>query len=295
MNKFSIIAASMLAIASTSAFADETKAPPVTVKVFGEVRAFVEATSQDDVDASVQSTNSNLGVVANAEVAENISVFGELSGDVDVNSANALTTRFGYAGVQHDKLGAISFGKHMSIMEIFVDKGDQFFEGGNAGVQKQDFYQSNSVRYMNKMGDIEIGALAVMTDDAQNEEIDSFQIGAGFAGIGVAYAYNNVTDIGHYGIGAERKFGPILVAGSLSMTDAATDVIGYEAVVGYDLNDSLTIKGGYGDTDAANDDGVITGATEYKFGNSGAIGFATVDYDLDSEDWTARSGISFTF
>jgi predicted porin len=294
MNKFSIIAASMLAIAATGAIADETKAP-VTAKVFGEVRAFVEATSQDDVDASVQSTSSKLGVVANAEVAENISVFGELSGDVDVNSANALTTRFGYAGVQHDKLGAVSFGKHMSLMEIFVDKGDQFFEGGNVGVQKQGFYQSNSVRYMNKMGDIEIGALAVMTDDAQNEAIDSFQIGAGFAGIGVAYAFDNVADIGHYGIGVERKFGPILVAGSLSMTDAATDVIGYEAVVGYDLNDSLTIKGGYGDTDAANDDGVITGATEYKFGNSGAIGFATVDYDLDSEDWTARSGISFTF
>lgn len=294
MNRFSIIAASMLAIASTSAFADETKAP-VTAKVFGEVRAFVEATSQDDVDASVQSSSSKLGVVANADAANGFSVFGELSADVNVNSGNALTTRFGYAGIQHDTFGAVSFGKHMSLMEIFVDKGDQFFEGGNAGVQKQDFYQSNSVRYMNKIGDLQIGALAVMTDDAQNEVIDSFQVGAEIFGIGAAYAYNAVTDIAHYGVGIERNFGPILVAGSVSMKDAATDVIGYEAVVGYDLTDTLTLKAGYGDTDAANDDGVITGGAEYKFGDSGAVAFATVDYDNDATDWTARSGISFTF
>lgn len=294
MNKFTMVAASMLAIASTSAFADNHPAP-ATAKVFGEVRAFVQATSQDDVDPSVRSDSSKLGVVANAGVAENISVFGELSADVDVNSSNALTTRFGYAGVQHDTLGAISLGKHMSLMEIFVDKGDQFFEGGNAGVQKQDFYQSNSVRYMNKIGDLQIGALAVMTDDAQNETIDSFQVGAEMFGIGVAYAYNAITDIAHYGVGIERNFGPILVAGSVSMQDAATDVIGYEAVVGYDLTDTLTLKAGYGDTDAANDDGVITGGAEYKFGDSGAVAFATVDYDNDATDWTARSGISFTF
>jgi len=295
MNKFSIIAVSMLAIFATNGVvADEAKTP-VTAKVFGEVRAFVNVTSQDNVDASVESSSSKIGVVANADASDNISVFGELSADVDVNSSSALTTRFGYAGVKHDTFGAISLGKHMSIMEIFVDKGDQFFEGGNAGVQKQDFYQSNSVRYMNKIGDIEIGGLAVMTDDAQNEAIDSFQIGAGYAGIGIAYAYNNLTDIGHYGIGAERKYGPILLAGSLSMQDATTDVIGYEAVVGYDVTDAVTIKGGYSDTDAANDDGVITGGTEYKFGDSGAVAFATVDYDNDSEDWTARSGISLTF
>lgn len=291
MNKFSIIAASILAIASTSAFAQET---PVDVKVFGEVRGFVEATSQNDVDPSVKSTDSKFGVTASSKVSESVSVFGELSANVDVNSGNALTTRFGYVGVQNDTLGAVSIGKHMSIMETFVDKGDKFFNGGNAGVQKQDFYQSNSVRYMNKVGDLQFGGLAVMTDDAQNKTIDSFQVGAEMFGIGVAYAHNNLTDISHYGVGAERKFGPVLVAGSLSMKDAATDVIGYEAVIGYDVTSALTFKAGYSDTDAAGDSGTITGATEYRFGKN-TTGFVTVDYDRDTSDWTARSGISFSF
>ena len=298
---FGLVTTAIMVLGSCSTYAGEKAADKMNVKVFGEARAFLEATNKSNTDSEIKSTDSKLGVKFNGKANDNLSVFGELSANIDVNGdgADDLTTRFGYVGVG-TPFGNISIGKQMSIMETYVDKADIFYNGGNLGVQKQGFYQKNSLKYTNNIGPFSVGALGVFTDDAADKTIDSFQLGAGIDGaglipnIGVAYARNEITDINHYGIGADKKIGKLLLAGSLSMKDAATDVIGYELATGFDLTKALTLKAGWSDTDAANDDGTITGGGEFKIGNQ-AVAFSTVDYDIDGSDYTIRTGLSIQF
>jgi len=302
MIKQTIIAGMLVAFASTPAFsADTTKAKDLVNKInitpFGEIRAYVEASSANAVDTTIKSSSSHIGIKADAN-AGITNIFGELSVDVDINSAGAddLTTRYGYVGVSAPIYGALSIGKQQSIQESFVDKADIFYNGGNTGVQKMSEQLTNTVKYENSIGGIKVGGLIQATNDASNEEVDKLQLGAEFKGVGIAYAKDNVTDDTYYGIGASRKYGKILVAGSYSILKPKTgaQTRGFDIAGGYDMSDDLTLKAGFSDTDAVSDDGVITGGAEYKLGYS-AVAFSTVDYDRDATDWTARTGISIKF
>jgi|TARA_B110000240_G_C13454349_1_gene433903 hypothetical protein len=297
---FGAMVATALVLSTGSAYADtDSVLSSVKVKVFGEARAFIEASDATNVDAEIKSTDSKLGVKFNSEGP--IGVFGELSADVAVNGngTDDLTTRFGYVGV-NTPFGDVSLGKQMSIMEIYVDKADIFMNGGNQSVQKQDFFQKNSLKYMGTFDKVSVGGLAVMTDDSSNKDIDSWQLGAGYEGegyvpsIGVAYARDAINDINHYGIGLSKTLNKLSLAGSFSVKDQLVDVTGYELVAGYAVSDALTVKGGYGDTDTAGDDGLVTAGAEYMLLKD-ALAFTTVDYDVDASNYTLRTGLSISF
>lgn len=297
-----VIGAALLAtFLTTSAFADTAKSSQVanswSVTPFGEARVFVEGSTANNVDPEVKSTDTKGGLKLNGKVGR-VDVFGELSADVNINGASdTIETRFGYVGVGLQQFGSISIGKQMSLQEEFVDKADFFYNGGNAGVQKMGFYQSNSVVYKNSIGGVKVGALVAMTDsDAGNDTFDRYQVGAEFMGIGVAYGKDNGTDDVFYGVGFNRKYGPLQVVGSLSAKDpnAGDRVVGYELGVGYDVLTDVTIKAGFSDTDATNDDGVVTVGGEYRIGQQATL-FTTVDYDRDSTEYTGKAGISLKF
>jgi|DEB0MinimDraft_4_1074332.scaffolds.fasta_scaffold01813_5 predicted porin len=302
MIKKNLLTASVIALAvsTSAAFAADEKASPINnfdVKVFGEVRTFVEATSRDDVDISASASDTKFGFKASGD-AGLVKIFGELSADVDVNADgdNDLRTRYAYVGVGLPKLGNVSIGRQVSLQEGFVDKADVFYSAGNNSVQKQAVKQNNSVVYSNSFGSVKVGAMAVMTDDAQNETVDMYQIGAEVMGIGVAMGVDNLTEDKWYGIGASRDFGKIGVAASLSAKDpnVGDRVIGLETAVSYSLNDLVTATGGYNKTDVSSDDGHAIGQVAYKV-SSNLTAFANVDYDITGSDYTGRAGMSLAF
>lgn len=316
MIKQSIIAGAIMALASTAVLAEDKKADPVNtwdVKAFGEVRAYGEVSSKDNVDAEIKSDSTKFGFKVDGQAGA-VGVFGELSADVDINGdgTDDLATRFGYVGVSLPKFGSVSLGKQMSIQEGFVDKADKFYSAGNNSVQKMSFYQSNSIKYTNTIGRVDVGALAAMTnDDADNDALDRYQIGASFMNVGVSFGEDNTTDTTFYGIGYSDKFGKIGVGASYTIKDVAGNVgigkaiawdsdktttvtRGIELAVSYDVSDAITTTGGYNKTDVAGDDGNAIGEVAYKI-SSNAVAFGNVEYDIDSSDHTSRVGISITF
>ena len=317
MIKHTIIAGAVMALASTSALADSHTTKDATTKnnwdvsAFGEIRAFAQGSSKKDVDTEVKSDSTKFGFKANGQQGP-VGIFGELSANVDVNGTDGVTTRFGYVGVSLPKFGSVSLGKQMSIQEGFVDKADVFYSAGNNSVQKMSFYQKNSIKYTNTIGGVGIGALVVMTDDdADNDALDRWQIGARFMNVGVALGEDNTTDTTFYGIGYRNKFGKIGVGASYTIKDVAGNVgigkaimwdsdktttvtRGIELAVSYDVSDAITATGGYNKTDVAGDDGNAIGEVAYKI-SSNVVAFGNVEYDIDSSDHTTRAGISITF
>ena len=136
-----------------------------------------------------------------------------------------------------------------------------------------------------------------MTNDAQNHDLDLYQFGVGYKGVGVAYARDEINSSDYYGLGVSHKFGKIGAYGSVSVLDddtQANDAVGYELAGSYDLNKELTLLAGWQDTDVTSDDGNLTLESQYKIAEK-SVFFTNIDYDLTTDDVIARTGLSFTF
>lgn len=313
MKKSIIILLTAMTFISTSAFAGE-KAVKNTwdVKAYGEIRAFGELDSRENVDAEVKTSDTKFGFKVKGE-SGNIGVFGELSANVDVNgSSDTVASRFGYVGVSLPKYGSLSLGKQMSIQEQFVDKADVFYSAGNNSIQKMAFTQKNSVKYTNNISNIKVGALVAAADgDANNDNIDRWQLGVGIKGVGIAVGKDNNTSTDYYGIGFKTKLLDNLgIATSFSVEDASTDASigkaltwgddtagitrGIEFALSYDMSEKLTLTGGYNMTDVDTDDGNLVGQVSYAVVEN-AVLFSNLEYDIDESESITRAGLSIKF
>ena len=264
------------------------------IALTARAKAFVEVGDEKDKDAEIKSSDTNITLKFDKAVdGRNLDVFGELSADIDVNASDQITTRFGYVGIKNDMLGAFSIGKTMSIMDQYVDKADVFQNSGNQGVQKTPFKLRNSWKYENSFRDIKFGAQGQIYDDSKDETFDMVQYGVVYKGIGVVGAWDNNADINYYGIGTKQEFGKYMAAGSITMKDAAVDVLGYELAVGYKVLPDVQLIAGWQDTDATGDDGNLTSGAYYTLGQAQL--FAEGDYDLTTEDSVARIGFEIKF
>lgn len=297
--KKTLLTAAMAATLSTAAFAGASErtytAPELSVS--GEVRTYVEMSSTD-TDPEVKSSDTKLVVKWNGQATDALSVFGEIGANVDAagpDGQDDLTTRFAYVGVKGN-FGALSIGRQISIMEGYVDQADRFYNGGNDGVQKMDFYQDNAVKFVKEMGELEVAAQVTMVEDANDETFDTYQVGAMYNGLGVAYGKDNTNDTTYMGAGYTMALSDSLsVAGSVSEKETATaTTFGYELLATTKLDGANTLKVGYQDTDAAGDDGTVTAGFEHAIGKS-VTAFATVDHFVETGDNTLYTGLSFVF
>ena len=314
MIKQSIIAGAVMALASTTALAEEKAAAPVNtwdVSAFGQVRAYAEIDSRDNVDPAIDSDSTRFGFTGKGQAGA-VGIFGELSANVNINDANELTTRFGYVGVSLPKLGSVSLGRQHSVQDGFTDAADIFMSAGNNSVQQMGFYQNNSIKYTNEIGGIKIGALAAMADgDAGNDTIDRYEVGVGAYGFAVSMGQDEGTNTSYYGIGYGASYGKISVGASYTIADvndggSFTDIImfdssdttavtrGIELAASYAVSDKVTVSGGYNTTDAAGDDGNGIGEVTYALGSS-ATAFGNLEYDIADSEYVTRAGINIKF
>lgn len=295
-----LIGAALAAFVSSGASAEEIKIGKMKVDFFGQVQSQLELDSTKNVDPTITSSRTRFGVKGKQDVGKGVYVLGRYSVDVDVlgDGDNDLRTRFGYVGIGHNVLGELQIGKTDSIAEEFVDKADVFTYRGNNATQKLTRKQKSSIKYTNShFGGVKLGAQATMTDDdANNDTLDTWQLGAEYKGVGVNYATDVVNDINYYGVGYSDKVGPALFAASVSLKDVSTgdDVLGYELAAGYDVTPKAQLLVGWQDTDAKGNTGDITTEVNYKFSKQ-AIGFADWEYDRTSEEWKSAIGVKVKF
>jgi predicted porin len=283
-----------LTISSTAFAGAAVKDLTKDLNLTARAKVFTEMGTEKGKDAEIKSTNTNITLKFDKEAGVLLNVFGELSGDIDINgTSDTISTRFGYIGIKNDKLGALSIGKTMSIMDVYVDKADVFQNSGNQGVQKTPFKLTNSWKYEKTIGDFGFGAQGQIEDDAKDETFDLVQYGVTYKGIGAVVAIDQSEDINYYGVGAKEDIGKFMAAGSFTIKDAAVDVRGYELAVGYMVTPVVQVIGGWQDTDATADDGNITAGAYYTIGKAQL--FAEGDYDLDSEESVARIGLDIKF
>lgn len=299
--KFLVLATALMFVGISTTWAKDkslVKAPTgVDMTTYGEVRAYVETSTEDDVDTAIKTSDSKVGL--KFKTLDPLYVFGEISANVDLSSdgEDDLTTRFGYIGLGNEKYGELSIGRTMSIMDTFVDKADVFYGAGNQGVQKTPFSMNNSLKYTGSFSGIDVGFQTQMTDDSANHNLDLYQFGLGYKGVGVSYARDEINSSDYYGLGVSKKFGKIGAFGSISILDDDTqsnDAVGYELAGSYNFNEKLTLLGGWQDTDVESDDGNLTIESQYDIAKQ-SVFFTNVDYDLTTEEATLRTGVSFTF
>jgi len=162
----------------------------------------------------------------------------ELGVDVDDSGSDTLDSRLAYVGVENNGV-AITVGRQA---HSWVSKTANFSVYGSNAVFKYGDRSSNTIKLDN-------GSFAVMgmVDGSTGEDgLDLWEasLSHSVSGIDVAagYADDVVNDISYWGASASTTVGDITVASTYTIKDAATDLVGMEATVGWK---ALTV--GYGD------------------------------------------------
>ena len=172
------------------------------------------------------------------------------------------------------------------------------------------FTQNNSVKYMNEISGVKFGALAARTEDTGDKDLDRYQLGAEFMGLGVSFGKDEINSKTYMGVGYSKSMGKFGIHGSYSLVDTASNGVkdrllwntaetstvtrGYELAVSYAMDDAITVTGGFNDTDATGDQGTAVGEVSYKISDN-AVAFSNMELDVDGSDTTTRAGISIKF
>jgi len=164
----------------------------------------------------------------------------ELGLDVDDSGSNALDSRLAYVGVENNGV-AITVGRQ-SHPFASVSKTGNFEVYGSNAVFKYGDRSSNTI----KLDNGSFAAMAMVDGSSGQDGIDLWEasLSHSVSGIDVAagYADDVVNDISYWGASASASIGDITVASTYTIKDAATDLVGMEATVGWK---AITI--GYGD------------------------------------------------
>ena len=208
---------------------------------------------------------------------------------------DTFDSRLAYVGVSTD-LGSISAGRQSHPYTDNVATTASVFEvyGGSAS-HSHGTRSSNSLAYSNTIGKISINALTVV-DGASGEDNgwDSYEWSASTEILGsqvsAGFADDVASDISYYGIGATTDLGPLSVASSYTIKDAATDLSAYEVAATYKL---LTV--GYGDLEGT---GNYTTVGVSKSLTKGLTVYAEtqqtdLDTGTDTMGWSIGSKFSF--
>ena len=164
----------------------------------------------------------------------------ELGVDVDDSGSDTLDSRLAYVGVENNGV-AITVGRQ-SHPFASVSKTGNFEVYGSNAVFKYGDRSSNTI----KLDNGSFAVMAMVDGSSGQDGIDLWEasLSHSVSGIDVSagYADDVVNDISYWGASASASIGDITVASTYTIKDAATDLVGMEATVGWK---AITI--GYGD------------------------------------------------
>jgi len=162
----------------------------------------------------------------------------ELGVDVDDSGSDTLDSRLAYVGVENNGV-AITVGRQA---HSWVSKTANFEVYGSNAVFKYGDRSSNTI----KLDNGSFSAMTMVDGSTGQDGIDMWEASLSHsimgADVAVGYSDDVVNDISYWGAGASTTIGDITIASTYTIKDAATDLTGMEATVGWK---AITI--GYGD------------------------------------------------
>ena len=190
----------------------------------------------------LENNGSIIGVDIIEDFDETSSISGiaklELGVDVDDSGSDTLDSRLAYVGVENNGV-AITVGRQA---HSWVSKTANFEVYGSNAVFKYGDRSSNTIKFDNGS----FSAMTMVDGSAGQDGIDMWEASLSHtimgADVAVGYSDDVVNDISYWGAGASASVGDITIASTYTIKDAATDLVGMEATVGWK---ALTV--GYGD------------------------------------------------
>ena len=188
----------------------------------------------------------NNGSILGVRIIEDFDETSSLSGiatlevglDVDDSGSDTFDSRLAFVGLENNGV-AITVGRqaHASVSQT-----NNFEVYGNNAVFKYADRSSNSIKLDNGT----FSAMAIVDGQSGKSGIDMYEWGLSHSwndiSLSAGYADDRVNDISYWAGGASTSVGDITIASTYSIYDAATDLTGMEATVGWK---ALTV--GYGD------------------------------------------------
>ena len=188
----------------------------------------------------------NNGSILGVRIIEDFDEASSLSGiatlevglDVADSGSDTFDSRLAFVGLENNGV-AITVGRqaHASVSQT-----NNFEVYGNNAVFKYADRSSNSIKLDNGT----FSAMAIVDGQSGKSGIDMYEWGLSHSwndiSLSAGYADDRVNDISYWAGGASTSVGDITIASTYSIYDAATDLTGMEATVGWK---ALTV--GYGD------------------------------------------------
>ena len=165
----------------------------------------------------------------------------EVGLDVDDGGSNTFDSRLAYVGLENSGGAALSVGRQSHPFSN-VDKTANFEVYGSNAIWKYADRSSNTAKFA--LGGLE--AMTIVDGSSGEDGMDEWEVSYSHSlqGIDVAvgYADDVVNDISYWGAGASTSLGDLTLSSTYTIKDAATDLQGMEATVGWK---DVTV--GYGD------------------------------------------------
>ena len=162
----------------------------------------------------------------------------EVGLDVDDSGSNTFDSRLAYVGLDNNGV-AITVGRQG---HSWVSKTGNFEVYGGNAVFSYGARSSNTIKLDNGT----FSAMAMVDGSSGQDGIDMWEgtLSHSVQGIDVAVGYSDdvVNDISYWGAGASTTVGDLTIASTYTVKDAATDLVGMEATIGWK---AITV--GYGD------------------------------------------------
>jgi len=190
----------------------------------------------------LENNGSKLGVRIIEDFDEASSISGiatlEVGLDVDDSGSDTFDSRLAFVGLENNGV-AITVGRqaHASVSQT-----NNFEVYGNNAVFKYADRSSNSIKLDNGT----FSAMAIVDGQSGKSGVDMYEWGVSHSwndiNLSAGYADDRVNDISYWAGGASTSIGDLTIASTYSIYDAATDLVGMEATVGWK---AITV--GYGD------------------------------------------------
>ena len=165
----------------------------------------------------------------------------EVGLDVDDGGSNTFDSRLAYVGLENTGGAALSVGRQSHPFSN-VNKTANFEVYGSNAIWKYADRSSNTAKFA--LGGLE--AMTIVDGSTGEDGMDEWEVSYSHSlqGIDVAvgYADDVVSDISYWGAGASTSLGDLTLSSTYTIKDAATDLQGMEATVGWK---DVTV--GYGD------------------------------------------------
>lgn len=195
--------------------------------------------------SKLENNGSKLGIDISEPSIEGSSLNGiaklEVGLDVDDSGSDTFDSRLAYAGIENNGI-AITVGRQGHPFAGISKTGNFEVYGSNAVFKKAD-RSSNSLKIDNGT----FSAMAIVDGSSGENGIDVWEATIShdiddMISVAGGYSADVVNDIYYYGASASTTIGDVTIASTYTYKDAATDLQGMEATVGWK---ALTV--GYGD------------------------------------------------